>query len=115
DDIVEGVIRVLDRVAVPNVDWSGLNPDPGTSNAPYRIYNIGNNKPVELMHFIKCIEAALGKRAKMNMLPLQPGDVPSTYADIDALVSNVDFRPATSIEVGVQRFVEWYRSYYGKV
>lgn len=112
DDIVEGVVKVTDRVAEPNPDWSGMVPDPGTSLAPYRLYNIGNNRPVELMTFIRCIETALGVEAKKNFLPLQPGDVPRTFADIDALAEDVGFRPTTSIEFGVAKFVEWYRSYY---
>jgi UDP-glucuronate 4-epimerase len=113
DDIVEGVVRVADQIATPDLKWSGNKPDPATSNAPYRLYNIGNNNPVDLMHFIGCIEAALGRKAKMNFLPLQPGDVPKTYANVDALVAAVDFKPATPIEVGVERFVAWYRSFYG--
>jgi len=113
DDIVEGVVRVADQIATPDLNWSGNKPDPATSNAPYRLYNIGNNNPVDLMHFIGCIEAALGRKAKMNFLPLQPGDVPKTYANVDALVAAVDFKPATPIEVGIERFVAWYRSFYG--
>ena len=113
DDIVEGVIRTLDRVAEPNPDWSSDNPDPGTSAAPYRLYNIGNNQPVELMYFIQCIEEAVGKAAIKKMLPLQPGDVPQTYADVDALVADVSFKPKTRIEDGVRRFVEWYKEFYG--
>ena len=112
DDIVEGVVRVMDRVAEPNRDWSGDAPDPGTSRAPYRLYNIGNNQPVELMHMIATLEECLGKTAEKNMLPMQPGDVPATYADVDDLVRDVGFKPATPIEVGVRRFVDWYRSYY---
>ena len=112
DDIVEGVIRTLDKVAEPNPDWNGKHPDPGTSNAPYRLYNIGNNQPVELMHYIKVLEDCLGKKAEMNMLPLQPGDVPDTYADVEDLVKEVGYKPATSVEDGVARFVEWYRDYY---
>jgi len=112
DDIVEGVVRVADQIATPDPKWSGNKPDPATSNAPYRLYNIGNNNPVDLMHFIGCIEAALGRKAKMNFLPLQPGDVPKTYANVDALVAAVDFKPATPIEVGIERFVAWYRSFY---
>src|SRR5215468_2576159 len=112
DDIVEGVVRTLDKVATPNPDWNGMEPDPGTSTAPYRLYNIGNNKPVELMYFIECIEKALGKTARKNMLPMQPGDVPKTFADIDALVADIGFQPKTPIEVGVQRFVDWYRDFY---
>ncbi|MDW6020970.1 NAD-dependent epimerase [Mesorhizobium sp. BAC0120] len=112
DDIVEGVVRTLDRVAEPNPDWSSDAPDPGTSAAPYRLYNIGNNQPVELMYFIECIEKAVGKKAKMNMLPLQPGDVPRTYADVDALVADTGFQPRTPIEEGIARFVDWYKGFY---
>jgi len=112
DDIVEGVVRVLDRVAEPNPRWSGDAPDPGTSYAPYRIYNIGNNQPVELLRFIEVLEDCLGIKAKKNMMPLQPGDVPVTYADVDDLIRDVDFKPQTPIEVGIARFVEWYRAYY---
>ncbi|TAL17283.1 NAD-dependent epimerase [bacterium] len=113
DDIVEGVMRTLDRVAAPNPQWSGDNPDPGTSLAPYRLYNIGNNNPVELLYLIEVIEKAIGKKAKKKLLPLQPGDVPATYADVDDLMADVGFRPATPIEEGVRRFIEWYRSFYG--
>lgn len=112
DDIVEGVVRVLDKSAQPNPEWSGDRPDPGTSAAPYKIYNIGNNNPVELDHFIEVLEEALGKKAEKNLLPLQPGDVPETYADIEDLEKDVGFKPSTPIEVGIPRFVEWYRSYY---
>jgi UDP-glucuronate 4-epimerase len=112
DDIVEGVIRTLDKVAEPNPDWSGDDPDPGTSLAPYRLYNIGNNQPVELMHYIATLEDCLGKKAEMNMLPLQPGDVPDTYADVQDLVADVDYKPNTSVEDGVANFVAWYRDYY---
>jgi len=114
DDIVEGVIRVTDRVAAPNPAWSGDAPDPGSSSAPYKIYNIGNNNPVELMKFIEVLEDALGKKAKKNLLPLQPGDVPATYADVDDLMKEVGFKPGTSVEEGIRRFVEWYRGYYGR-
>ena len=113
DDIVEGVLRSADKVAEPNGSWSGDQPDPATSAAPYRVYNIGNNNPVELMQFIACIEKAVGREAKKNFLPIQPGDVPKTYANVDALVDDVGFKPSTPIEVGIPRFVEWYRSYYG--
>ena len=113
DDIAEGVVRTMDRIATPNPQWSGDEPDPGTSSAPYRIYNIGNNNSVELMHFIACIEQALGREATKNFLPLQPGDVPNTYADVDDLVADVGFKPATPIEDGIRRFVAWYREYYG--
>jgi UDP-glucuronate 4-epimerase len=112
DDIVEGVVRVADKIATANPEWSGDDPDPATSSAPYRLYNIGNNRPVGLMHFIECVEKSLGKKAKMNFLPMQPGDVPQTYADIDSLAEAVGFRPKVSIEEGVRRFVEWYRAYY---
>ncbi|MFA7387785.1 MAG: NAD-dependent epimerase [Thiohalobacteraceae bacterium] len=113
DDIVEGVVRILDRVAAPNPDWSSDAPDSASSKAPYRLYNIGNNQPVELMHYIKVLEDCLGRKAEMNLLPLQPGDVPDTYADVTDLVSDVDYKPATSVEDGIARFVEWYRDYYG--
>ncbi len=112
DDIVEGVVRVTDQPAQPNAEWSGDNPDPGTSMAPYRVYNIGNNNPVELMHMIETLEKALGKVAVKKFLPIQPGDVPATWANVDALSNDVGFRPATSIEEGVGRFVEWYTGYY---
>lgn len=112
DDIVEGIVRVLDRVAQPDGTWSSEAPDPGTSNAPYRLYNIGNNKPVELLRFIEVLEQTLGKKAEKRMLPLQAGDVPATYADVDDLMRDVGFKPSTSIEVGIARFVEWYREYY---
>jgi UDP-glucuronate 4-epimerase len=112
DDIVEGVVRVLDKVPTANPNWKSDAPDPSSSNAPYKLYNIGNNKPVELMHFIKVLEDCLGKKAQMNMLPLQPGDVLATYADVDDLVQDVGFKPNTSIETGIERFVAWYREYY---
>jgi UDP-glucuronate 4-epimerase len=113
DDIVEGVCRVIDRVPAGEPSWSGTNPDPGTSYAPYRIYNIGNNNPVELLSFIKVLERALGREACMNLLPLQAGDVPATYADVDDLMRDVGFKPSTGIEEGVGKFVAWYRGYYG--
>ncbi|WP_028488959.1 NAD-dependent epimerase [Thiothrix lacustris] len=112
DDIVEGVIRTLDHTARPNPEWSGMKPDPGTSKAPWRVYNIGNQNPVELMDYIRAIEEALGKKAELNLLPLQPGDVPDTYADVDALVQDVDYRPSMSVDKGTRRFVQWYREYY---
>ncbi len=112
DDIVEGVVRVLDRVPEPNPHWTGDDPDPGSSYAPYKIYNIGNNQPVELMRFIEIIEESLGMKAVKNLLPLQPGDVPATYADIDDLVRDVGFKPATPLETGIPRFVQWYRDYF---
>ncbi|MGH8361993.1 MAG: NAD-dependent epimerase [Gammaproteobacteria bacterium] len=114
DDIVEGVVRVMSKPAAPNPKWSGERPDPATSRAPHRVYNIGNNRPVELGYLITVLEKALGREAHKNLLPMQAGDVPATYADIDDLEAAVGFRPRTSIEAGVQRFVEWYRSYYGE-
>jgi UDP-glucuronate 4-epimerase len=112
DDIVEGVIRTMDHVAQPNPQWNSDQPDPGTSLAPYRIYNIGNNQPVELMRFIEILEDNLGKKAIKNFLPLQAGDVPATYANVEDLVRDVDYKPATSIETGIANFVNWYRDYY---
>jgi UDP-glucuronate 4-epimerase len=112
DDIVEGVIRTSDHVAAPNAAWDSDCPDPATSKAPYRIYNIGNNNPVELMHLIGTLETSLGRTAEKRLLPLQMGDVPATYADVEALVQDVGFAPKTPIETGVQRFVEWYRMYH---
>lgn len=114
DDIVEGVIRSLDRVATPNESWDSDNPDPATSNAPYRIYNIGSNSPIKLSRYIEVLEDNLGKKAIKNFLPMQPGDVPDTYANVDALIADVGYKPDTSIEVGVRRFVDWYREYYQK-
>jgi UDP-glucuronate 4-epimerase len=112
EDIVEGIVRVVDRPATPNPQWTGDTPDPATSSAPYRLYNIGNNNPVELMHLIETLEKCLGKVARKNMLPMQAGDVPATYADVDDLTRDVGFKPATPIEVGVKNFVDWYRSYF---
>jgi UDP-glucuronate 4-epimerase len=112
DDIIEGVVRVADRIPQPDPDWSGADPDPGTSSAPYRVYNIGNNQPVELLHFIEAIENCLGIKAEKNLLPMQPGDVPATFADVDDLMRDTDFKPDTSIEAGIRRFIEWYREYY---
>lgn len=112
DDIVEAVVRVLDQPAQPNPNWSGDHPDPGSSFAPYRIYNIGNNQPVQLLHFVEVLESCLGRKAEKRMLPMQPGDVPVTYADVDDLQKAVGFRPQTSIEDGLARFVAWYRDYY---
>jgi len=112
DDIVEGVIRTLDHIAQPNPDWSGENPDTATSKAPFRIYNIGNNEPVELMKYIEVIEDCVGKKAEKNYLPLQPGDVPATFADIDALQNDVGFKPDTKLENGMANFVNWYREFY---
>lgn len=113
DDIVEGVIRTSDHIAQPNPDWDSNRPDPGTSKAPWRVYNIGNNNPVELMHLIGTLEQCLGRTAEKRMLPMQMGDVPATYADVEALVQDVGFAPKTPIEMGVARFVAWYRDYYG--
>ena len=111
-DIAQGVVRAMDRVAQPNPNWNSDAPDPSTSNAPYRLYNIGNNQPVELMRYIEVLEQCLGKKAEKNMLPLQVGDVPDTYADVQALIDDVGFKPATPVEEGVKRFVEWYVGYY---
>ncbi|MBC7942325.1 MAG: NAD-dependent epimerase [Chitinophagaceae bacterium] len=113
DDIVEGVIRVLDRVAEPDPHYRADTPDPGTSDAPFRVFNIGNHDPVPLLDFIGCIEDALGLTAQKNLLPLQDGDVPATYADVDALREWVGFAPATDIRTGIAHFVRWYRAYYG--
>lgn len=112
DDIVEGVIRVLDKNAQANDEWTGQNPDSGTSSAPWRVYNIGNQSPVELMDYIEAVEDALGKKAEKNLLPLQPGDVPDTYADVEDLVRDVGYKPATDVKDGVRKFVEWYEGVY---
>ncbi len=112
DDIVEGVKRALDNVATPNENWQGDAPDSATSSAPYRIYNIGNNSPVELERYIAVLEEKLGIEAKRNLLPLQPGDVPDTYADVSDLINDVGYKPDTSIDVGIGNFVEWYKDYY---
>ncbi|MGZ5609211.1 MAG: NAD-dependent epimerase [Methylobacter sp.] len=112
DDIVEGVIRVIDQPAQANADWSSENPDPATSFAPYRIYNIGNNNPVHLLTFIETLEKYLGKEAIKNLLPMQPGDVPDTYADVSDLVHDLGYKPATSLEDGIRNFVEWYKDFY---
>lgn len=112
DDIVEGVIRTSDHIAQPNPNWTGAKPDPGTGGGPYRVYNIGNNTPVELMYLIETLEKCLGMQAVKNMLPMQPGDVPATYANVDDLIHDVGFKPATPIEVGIERFVKWYREYH---
>lgn len=112
DDIVEGVIRTLDHVAEPNPNWSGKDPDSATSKAPYRIYNIGSNNPCELLRYIEIIEECIGKKAIKNLLPLQPGDVPATYADVEALIQDVGYKPATPIEEGIANFVTWYRDFY---
>ncbi len=113
DDIVQGVVRACDKIAAPNPDWDSDAPDPATSKAPFRIYNIGNNKPVDLMRYIEVLEDCLGRKAEKRLLPLQPGDVPDTFADASELVSEVGYRPDTPVEEGVRRFVEWYRDYYG--
>lgn len=112
DDIVEGIVRLIPKPPAPDKNWSGKAPDPSSSFAPYRIYNIGNNKPIELLRFIEVIEQQLGKSAIKNFLPLQDGDVPETYADVSDLIREVDFKPATPIEVGVAKFVSWYKGYY---
>ena len=112
DDIAEGVIRTLDTPATCNLEWNSDQPDPGSSNAPWRVYNIGNNKPIELMDYIAALEKALGKTAEKEFLPLQAGDVPATYANVDDLVEQFDYKPATSVEEGINRFVSWYRDYF---
>jgi UDP-glucuronate 4-epimerase len=112
DDIIEGVVRVLDKIPEPSPNWNGDAPDPASSLAPYRLYNLGHNQPVELMHFIAALEKNLGKKANLNMLPLQAGDVPATYADVDDLMRDAGYKPTTSIEEGIARFVEWYKNYY---
>ncbi len=113
DDIVEGVLRTLDHVAESNPDWTGAQPDPGTSASPYRIYNIGNSAPVELMKYIEILERCLGRKAEKTLLPIQPGDVPDTYADVEDLARDIGYAPTTPVEVGIKRFVEWYLDYYG--
>jgi UDP-glucuronate 4-epimerase len=112
DDIVEGVIRVLGKPAQANKDWSGENPDSGSSLSPWKIYNIGSNNPIELKTYVAELEKALGKRAEKELLPLQPGDVPDTYADVDALVDDFDYKPSTPINKGIEKFVEWFNAYY---
>ena len=112
DDIVEGVLRVLDRIPQPDANWSGEAPDPACSRAPYRLYNIGNHQPIDLLRFIEVLEQCLGQTAEKHLLPMQSGDVPDTYADVEALIADTGYRPNTPIEVGIARFVEWYRSYY---
>jgi UDP-glucuronate 4-epimerase len=113
DDVAEGVVRVLAKPPAPDPGWSGDRPDPGTSRAPYRLYNVGNDRPVELLRYIEVLEQCLGRPATKNFLPLQPGDVPVTRADVDDLVRDFGYRPRTTVEEGVARFVEWYRGYYG--
>jgi UDP-glucuronate 4-epimerase len=112
DDIANGVVAALDHNAQANPAWDGMNPDPATSKVPWRVYNIGNNQPVKLMRYIELLENSLGKKAELNLLPLQPGDVPDTFANVDNLAHDVGYRPATSVEAGVNRFVQWYRDYY---
>jgi len=112
DDIIEGVVRVIDKIPQPNPDWDRTNPDPGSSYAPYKLYNIGNNNPVELIRFIEILENNLDKKARKNMLPMQQGDIPVTYANVDDLIKDVDFKPSTPLEEGLKKFVEWYRSHY---
>lgn len=112
DDIVEGIIRVIDNPANKDDKWSGQKPNPGTSVAPYKIYNIGNSSPVKLLDFIEAIESALGKKAIKNFLPLQAGDVPATWADVDDLVENLGYKPQTTIQYGINRFIEWYKNFY---
>ncbi len=112
DDIVEGVVRVTNKIPQPNPEWDRKNPDPGSSYAPYKLYNIGNNNPVELIKFIEILETNIGKKAQKNMLPMQQGDVPITYANVDDLMNDVGFKPSTALENGIQRFVEWYKDYY---
>ena len=114
DDIVEGVVRACDKVATANPDWNGDEPDPATSRAPFRIYNIGSDRPIELLRYIEVLEQWLGRKSERVMLPLQPGDVPGTHADVSALRAAVGYQPQTTIEVGVRKFVEWYRSYYAR-
>lgn len=112
DDIVEGVVRVMEKVPEPNPNWSSETPDPGTSYKKYKIYNIGNNNPVQLSEFIEEIERAIGKKAKKNYMDIQPGDVPATYADVDDLIKDVGFKPATPLSEGIQKFINWYKTYY---
>ena len=112
DDIIEGVVRVMDKIPRPNPEWDRKNPDPGSSYAPYKLYNIGNHNPVELIKFIEVLENNIGKKAQKNMLPMQPGDVPTTYADADDLMNDVGFKPATPLEEGIKKFVQWYKGYY---
>ncbi|QIK38243.1 NAD-dependent epimerase [Caldichromatium japonicum] len=113
DDIVEGVVRVLDRIPAGDPNWSGVDPNPASSAAPYRVYNIGNSQPVELLDYIRVLEACLGRKAQIELLPLQPGDVPDTFADVTDLMRDTGYRPQTPVSVGVARFVEWYRDFYG--
>jgi UDP-glucuronate 4-epimerase len=112
DDVVESVVRLVSRPATADQKFSATSPDPGASSAPWRVYNIGNNKPVELLDVVRLLEEAIGKKAKRELLPMQPGDVPATYADVDDLMRDVGFRPATSIADGIARFIDWYRAYH---
>jgi UDP-glucuronate 4-epimerase len=112
NDIVAGIVGTLDRIAAPNPEWNGDAPDPATSRAPYRLYNIGNQRPIDLMHYIEVLEDCLGRKAEKNLLPMQPGDVPDTWADIDDLVTDIGYMPETSIEEGVRNFVDWYLLHY---
>ena len=114
DDVIEGVVRVMEHIPQPNSAWESSQPDPGSSAAPYRVYNIGNNQPVELLDFIAVIEKKLGKKAQMNLLPMEPGDVLATCADVEELVQDIDFQPRTPLEVGIGLFIDWYRDYYKK-
>jgi UDP-glucuronate 4-epimerase len=114
EDIVEGVVRATDRIAAPNPNWDSANPDPSSSCHPYRLYNIGSNRPVELLRYIEVLEECLGRKAERQMKPLQPGDVPDTFADVDDLIADVGYKPDTPIEVGVRKFVDWYLEFYGK-
>jgi UDP-glucuronate 4-epimerase len=113
EDIVEGVVRASDLIATEDAHWDGANPDPATSRAPYRLYNIGSNRPIPLLRYIELLEGCLGRKANLNYLPLQPGDVPDTYADVSELVAAINYCPNTPIEVGIENFVRWYRDYYG--
>lgn len=113
DDVVESVVRLVERAPTANANWSSETPDPGSSKAPWRVYNIGNNNPVELLEVVRLLEETIGRKAKRELVPMQPGDVPATYADIDDLMRDVGFRPATPIGVGITRFIDWYRSYHG--
>jgi UDP-glucuronate 4-epimerase len=115
DDIIEGVVRVMGLLPAADPNWNGEKPDPGTSYVPYKLYNIGNNNPVELTTFIETIEKALGRQAEKEFLDLQPGDVVATYADVDDLMNDVGFKPQTPIETGIQRFVSWFKAYYGEL
>jgi UDP-glucuronate 4-epimerase len=114
DDIVEGIVRVLDRVPVPDAKFDPLNPNPGSSSAPYRVYNIGNQRPIKMMRYIEIIEECVGRKAVKNLKPMQPGDVPDTWANVDELVNDVGYAPTIPVEIGVRRFVDWYQAFYGK-